>query len=136
LYVTLSKLQSNNSFKPKLLRSGNGVAEEACHAVTCATQFGLTLVLGSGKSVWVFRLWLLLRRQLLSSQLVFLACGLLFVGFGRGASESSRSPPARGQQFRKTLGGACRFGCKSLGVALACHINPLPVSLLLQCSLR
>jgi hypothetical protein len=36
----------NKSFKPKLLRSGNGAAEEACHAVTCATQFGLTHVLG------------------------------------------------------------------------------------------
>jgi len=36
----------NNSFKPKLLRSGNGVAEKACHAVACATQFGLTQVLG------------------------------------------------------------------------------------------
>jgi hypothetical protein len=45
-------VKPNNSFKPKLLRSGNGAAEEACHAVTCATQFGLTLVLGSGKSSW------------------------------------------------------------------------------------
>ena len=41
-----SKLRPNNSFKPKLLRSGNGVAEKACHAVTCATQFGLTQALG------------------------------------------------------------------------------------------
>ena len=39
------QVQPNNSFKPKLLRSGNGVAEKACHAVTCATQFGLTQVL-------------------------------------------------------------------------------------------
>jgi len=38
-------LGPNNSFKPKLLRSGNGVAEKACHAVACATQFGLTQVL-------------------------------------------------------------------------------------------
>ena len=37
---------ANNSFKPKLLRSGNGVAEKACHAATCATQFGLTQALG------------------------------------------------------------------------------------------
>ena len=40
------QVQPNNSFKPKLLRSGNGVAEKACHAVPCATQFGLTQVLG------------------------------------------------------------------------------------------
>ena len=39
-------LMANNSFKPKLLRSGNGVAEKACHAVPCATQFGLTQALG------------------------------------------------------------------------------------------
>ena len=39
------ELLPNNSFKPKLLRSGNGVAEKACHAVTCATQFGLTQAL-------------------------------------------------------------------------------------------
>ena len=39
-------LSPNNSFKPKLLRSGNGVAEKACHAVSCATQFGLTQALG------------------------------------------------------------------------------------------
>jgi len=39
------QVQPNNSFKPKLLRSGNGVAEKACHAVPCATQFGLTQVL-------------------------------------------------------------------------------------------
>lgn len=38
---------ANNSFKPKLLRSGNGVAKKACHAATCATQFGLTQALGS-----------------------------------------------------------------------------------------
>lgn len=35
-------MSPNNSFKPKLLRSGNGVAKKACHAVACATQFGLT----------------------------------------------------------------------------------------------
>jgi hypothetical protein len=40
----------NNSFKPKLLRSGNGVAEKACHAVACATQFGLTQALGLMKT--------------------------------------------------------------------------------------
>ena len=38
-------LRPNSSFKPKLLRSGNGVAKKACHAVACATQFGLTRVL-------------------------------------------------------------------------------------------
>ena len=42
----MSSQRPNNSFKPKLLRSGNGVAEKACHAVTCATQFGLTQALG------------------------------------------------------------------------------------------
>ena len=40
-------MRPNNSFKPKLLRSGNGVAEKACHAVACATQFGLTQALGT-----------------------------------------------------------------------------------------
>lgn len=39
----------DNSFEPKLLRSGNGVAEKPCHAVACATQFGLTQVLGVKK---------------------------------------------------------------------------------------
>ena len=38
-------LRPNSSFKPKLLRSSNGVAMKACHAVACATQFGLTRVL-------------------------------------------------------------------------------------------
>jgi len=37
---------SNNSFKPNLLRSGNGVAGKACHAVACTTQVGLTQALG------------------------------------------------------------------------------------------
>ena len=36
---------ANNSFKPKLLRYINGVAEKACHTVDCATQFGLTQAL-------------------------------------------------------------------------------------------
>ena len=36
----------NNSFKPNLLRYGNGVAEEACHAVACTAQVGLTRALG------------------------------------------------------------------------------------------
>lgn len=40
-------MKANNSFKPKLLRYGNGVAEKACHAVACATQFGLTQVLAT-----------------------------------------------------------------------------------------
>ncbi len=39
-------LRPNNSFKPNLLRYGNGVAEKACHAVTSTTQVGLTQVLG------------------------------------------------------------------------------------------
>ena len=39
-------LRPNSSFKPKLLRSGNGVAKKACHAVACAAQFGLIRVLG------------------------------------------------------------------------------------------
>ncbi len=38
---------ANNSFKPTLLRSGNYVAGKACHAFACATQVGLTQVLGS-----------------------------------------------------------------------------------------
>ena len=37
----------NNSFKPNLLRYGNGVAEEACHAVACTAQVGLTRALGN-----------------------------------------------------------------------------------------
>ena len=45
------QVQPNNSFKPKLLRSGNGVAEKACHAVPCATQFGLTQVLALMKAI-------------------------------------------------------------------------------------
>ena len=36
----------NKSFKPNLLRSANSVADKACHAVGCATQVGLTQVLG------------------------------------------------------------------------------------------
>ena len=39
-------LRPNSSFKPKLLRSSNGVAMKACHAVACAAQFGLIRVLG------------------------------------------------------------------------------------------
>ena len=37
--------RSNNSFKPNLLRYGNGVAEKACHAVASTAQVGLTQVL-------------------------------------------------------------------------------------------
>ena len=44
------RVAPNNSFKPNLLRYGNGVAEEACHAVTCATQFGLTQALAGARS--------------------------------------------------------------------------------------
>jgi len=36
----------NNSFKPKPLRSGKGMADKACHAFASTTQFGLTQVLG------------------------------------------------------------------------------------------
>ena len=32
----------NKSFKPNLLRYGNGVAEEACHAAASTTQVGLS----------------------------------------------------------------------------------------------
>ena len=98
---------------------------------------GLTQVLGSGKSNWLFG-FLAYRfgcHQFLS-QLVFLACGVLLSTFGRGASDSPRSPPARGQQFRKPFGGESRFGNKSLGAALACHFGPLHVSLRLPRSLR
>ena len=40
----------NNSFKPNLLRYGNGVAEEACHAVACTAQVGLTRALAGANS--------------------------------------------------------------------------------------
>ena len=46
MHFTGVRLPANNSFKPKLLRSGNGVAGKACHAATCTTQFGLTQALG------------------------------------------------------------------------------------------
>ncbi|WP_448674121.1 hypothetical protein [Pseudoxanthomonas mexicana] len=36
----------NNSFKPNLLRYGNGVADKACHAIASTTQVGLTQALG------------------------------------------------------------------------------------------
>ena len=41
-----STIAPNKSFKPNLLRYGNGVAEEACHAVACTAQVGLTQTLG------------------------------------------------------------------------------------------
>ena len=43
----LAQLRANNSFKPKLFRSGKGMAEKACHAFASTTQFGLTQALGS-----------------------------------------------------------------------------------------
>ncbi|MGY1425223.1 hypothetical protein [Lysobacter sp. A289] len=39
-------LQSNNSFKPNLLRYSTVVAEKACHAVAFTAQVGLTQALG------------------------------------------------------------------------------------------
>ena len=42
-----SSVVPNSSFKPKLLRSGKYVAGRACHVFACATQFGLTQVLGA-----------------------------------------------------------------------------------------
>ena len=39
-------MRSNNSFKPNLLRYGNGVADKACHAIASTTQVGLTQALG------------------------------------------------------------------------------------------
>jgi len=43
---------SNNSFKPKLLRSGNNMAGKACHVVASTTHFGLTQALdGMWKSM-------------------------------------------------------------------------------------
>ena len=36
---------SNNSFKPKPLRSSKGMAERACHAFASTTRFGLTQAL-------------------------------------------------------------------------------------------
>ena len=44
-------MQPNNSFKPNLLRYGNGVAEEACHAVACTAQVGLTRALAGANSL-------------------------------------------------------------------------------------
>jgi hypothetical protein len=41
-----AKLRPNNSFKPKLLRSGNNMAGKACHVVASTTHFGLTQALG------------------------------------------------------------------------------------------
>ena len=41
-----SNITPNKSFKPNPLRSGNGVAEKACHAVACTAQVGLTQALG------------------------------------------------------------------------------------------
>ena len=58
LTVSCVRERSNNSFKPKLLRSGNGVAEKTCHAVPCATQFGLTQALGAKGEIIVSR-WIL-----------------------------------------------------------------------------
>ena len=34
-------MPSNNSFKPKLLRSGKNMAEKTCHVFTSTTRFGL-----------------------------------------------------------------------------------------------
>ena len=42
-----STITPNKSFKPNLLRYGNGVAEEACHAVAFTAQVGLTRALGA-----------------------------------------------------------------------------------------
>lgn len=39
-------LSSNNSFKPKPLRSSKGMAGKACHAFASTTRFGLTQALG------------------------------------------------------------------------------------------
>ena len=41
-------MRPNNSFKPNLLRYGNGVAKKACHAVASTAQVGLTQALGAG----------------------------------------------------------------------------------------
>ena len=41
-----SNITPNKSFKPNLLRYGNGVAEKACHAVASTAQVGLTQALG------------------------------------------------------------------------------------------
>ena len=41
------RVAPNNSFKPNLLRYGNGVAEVACHAVACTAQVGLTRALNT-----------------------------------------------------------------------------------------
>ncbi len=96
LTVSCVRERSNNSFKPKLLRSGNGVAEKASHAVPCATQFGLTQVLGPGKSFPV--LW----ASVVASRSAFLASCWVAVGrwfarrfsrFGCVASDSAGAPP-------------------------------------------
>ena len=52
--VHRGKLAPNNSFKPNLLRYGNGVAEETCHAVACTAQVGLTRALGLMGDIMAF----------------------------------------------------------------------------------
>ena len=43
----------NNSFKPKPLRYGKGMAGKACHAFASTTRFGLTQALGAMSEVTV-----------------------------------------------------------------------------------
>ena len=67
-----SGLRPNNSFKPNLLRSGNGVAEKACHAVTCTTQVGLTQALcGNAINIAVILPSVSLRQRLGRLRIVF-----------------------------------------------------------------
>ena len=42
----MTGLDSNNSFKPNLLRYTKAMAEEACHVFGSTTQVGLTQALG------------------------------------------------------------------------------------------
>ncbi len=42
-----TRLPSNNSFKPNLLRYSKSVAEKACHAFASTTQVGLIQALGA-----------------------------------------------------------------------------------------
>ena len=45
---------ANNSFKPKPLRYGKGMAGKACHAFASTTRFGLTQVLGLMGDIMAF----------------------------------------------------------------------------------
>ena len=47
----IRRLGPNNSFKPKPLRYGKGMAGKACHAFASTTRFGLTQALGLMRNI-------------------------------------------------------------------------------------